>query len=210
MPTPRPIRTLLKMRPASTTRCSLTMRRLALLSRFAIAVGPDYRRPPCEGGLLIHVDAAWHSRFYGDLSLSHFMYVRRCDLSNARRRQSLVDGLEMVRWARDPLASEHPKALPSRRKFWLIFGASRDPGTTGVTIRLRRRRRRILSASTAASAATGRDRRGEFGSTDAITASLYPRTEPRPNEPEAERPTDASGRSLSAVRHSGKVIRQIS
>ena len=197
MPTPGSIRTLLKMRPASTTRCSLTMRRLALLSRFAIAVGLDHRRPPGEGGLLIHVDAAWHSRIYGDPGLSHFMYVRRCDLSNAGRRQSPVDGLEMVLWARDPLAFD----LPARRKFWLIFGASRDPGTTGVKIRLRRRRRRILPASTAASAATGRDRIGEFGSADAITASLYPRTEPRPNELEGPSvpPTRQEGLSVPSA-----------
>ena len=128
----------LEVQTASTTRCSLTGRRLASLPRFAITAGLDYQRPVGDGQVFVHVDTASRSDFNGDPSLSRFTYIRGYNLTNANIGYRFADGLELIVWARNLLDADYIQNLTIQAgNSGLIVGTPSDPRTVGGTIRFR-------------------------------------------------------------------------
>lgn len=128
----------LEVQTASTTRCSLTGRRLASLPRFAITAGLDYQRPVGDGQVFVHVDTASRSGFNGDPSLSRFTYIRGYNLTNANIGYRFADGLELIVWARNLLDADYIQNLTIQAgNSGLIVGTPSDPRTVGGTIRFR-------------------------------------------------------------------------
>ena len=128
----------LEVQTASTTRCSLTGRRLASLPRFAITAGLDYQRPVGDGQVFAHVDTASRSGFNGDPSLSRFTYIRSYNLTNANIGYRFADGLELIVWARNLLDADYIQNLTIQAgNSGLIVGTPSDPRTIGGTIRFR-------------------------------------------------------------------------
>jgi iron complex outermembrane recepter protein len=128
----------LEVQTASTTRCSLTGRRLASLPRFAITAGLDYLRAVGNGQVFVHVDTASRSGFNGDPSLSRFTYIRSYNLTNANIGYRFADGLELIVWARNLLDADYIQNLTIQAgNSGLIVGTPSDPRTIGGTIRFR-------------------------------------------------------------------------
>ncbi|GGB41032.1 TonB-dependent receptor [Sphingomonas metalli] len=128
----------LEVQTASTTRCSLTGRRLASLPRFALTAGFDYVRPVGTGALTLHLDTASRSGFNGDPGLSRFTYVRGYNLTNANIGYRFASGLELLVWARNLFDADYIQNLTIQAgNSGLIVGTPSDPRTVGGTLRFR-------------------------------------------------------------------------
>ncbi|MFS0772177.1 TonB-dependent receptor [Sphingomonas sp. 1P08PE] len=128
----------LEVQTATTTRCSLTGRRLASLPRLALTAGLDYSRPVGDGAVFVHVDTASRSGYNGDPSLSRFTYIRGYNLTNANIGYRFADGLELIVWARNLLGADYIQNLTIQAgNSGLILGSPSDPRTIGGTVRFR-------------------------------------------------------------------------